>query len=62
MEHRMMALDRLPILRLALAADGLEIGLVATDDLPWCEIDTPEDLEKATAMFSQEKPGEREAR
>ncbi len=35
-----------------LASSGMPFPLIPTDNLPWCEIDTKEDLERATAMFT----------
>ena len=35
-----------------MAADGMEFKLIETSALPWCEIDTPQDLSRAVAMFS----------
>ena len=38
----------------ALAAQGTRFGLIATDGLPWCEIDTPHDLQRARSLFGDE--------
>ena len=36
-----------------LARQGLEFGLLPTDGLPWCEIDTPADLDCARSLFQE---------
>ena len=36
-----------------MAATGMEFKLIETSALPWCEIDTPQDLSRAVAMFSE---------
>jgi len=37
-----------------LASSGFSFGLPSTGGLPWCEIDTPADLERARGLFEQQ--------
>ena len=39
-----------------LARGGMPIGLTPTGGLPWCEIDTAEDLARARALFEPAEP------
>lgn len=42
-----------------LANQGMPFTLIPTDNLPWCEIDTKEDLERARGLFADQSPGQK---